>query len=110
VIGSSPAQNAAPWFDDNTMLLGAGLRNGVTDAAPGPGLNLLWVNSAGMIRADQAGADEILSDRANFVMASAVPAHISGTSAAWDIVWVEAITNAAGMVHHVMRMNELLCQ
>jgi hypothetical protein len=110
VIGSSPAQNAAPWFDDNTMLLGSGLRNGVTDAAPGPGLNLLWVNSAGMIRADQVGADEILSDRANFVMASAVPAHISATSAAWDIIWVEAITNAAGMIHHVMRMDELLCQ
>jgi hypothetical protein len=110
VIGSSPAQSAAAWFDDNTMLLGPGLRNGVTDAAPGPGLNLLWVNSAGMIRADQVGADEILSDRANFVMASAVPAHISATSAAWDIVWVEAITNAAGMIHHVMRMDELLCQ
>jgi len=110
VINSSPAQNAIAWFDDNAMLLGPGLRNGVTDAAPSPGLNLLWVNSSGVIRADQTGQNEILNDRSGFVVASAVPAHLSATSNAWDVVWVEAITDLAGVTHDVMRMNELLCQ
>jgi hypothetical protein len=110
VFNSSPAQNAAIWFDDNAMLLGPGLRNGVTDAGPGPGLNLLWVTAAGAIRADQIGMSEILNDRANFFWAGAVPSRISATSAAWDVVWVEAISNNAGAVHHVMRMNELQCQ
>jgi hypothetical protein len=105
----SPAQNLAPWFQDNTMLLGPGLRNGVTDAGPGPGLNLLWVNSEGGIRADQVGQNEILNDRADFIWAGAVPAHIAATSASWDVVWVEAIT-VAGVTHDVMRMNELQCQ
>jgi hypothetical protein len=39
-----------------------------------------------------------------------VPAHLSATSNAWDVVWVEAITDLAGVTHDVMRMNELLCQ
>jgi hypothetical protein len=110
VFNSSPAQTAAVWFDDNAMLLGPGLRNGVTDAGPGPGLNLLWVTAAGAIRADQIGNSEILNDRANFFWAGAVPSRLSANSAAWDVVWVETITNSAGDIHHVMRMNELQCQ
>jgi hypothetical protein len=109
VFSASPAANVALWYQDNTMLLGPGLRNGVTDAGPGPGLNVLWVNSGGDIRADQTGQNEILNDRANFVWAGAVPAHISATSASWDVVWVEAVT-ALGVTHDVMRMNELQCQ
>jgi len=42
--------------------------------------------------------------------ASWIAVGISATSAAWDVVWVETITNSAGAVHHVMRMNELQCQ
>jgi hypothetical protein len=106
----SPANNAAIWFNDNTMLLGPGLRNGVTDAGPGAGLNVLWVNAAGTIRADEVGQNEILGDRANFVWAGAVPARISTTSAAWDVVWVESITGDGAVPHDVMRMNELECQ
>ncbi len=109
IFNASPASNVALWYQDNTMLLGPGLRNGVTDAGPGPGLNLLWVNSGGDIRADQVGQNEILNDRANFVWAGAVPAHISATSASWDVVWVEAVT-ILGVTHDVMRMNELECQ
>jgi hypothetical protein len=107
---ASPANQIAAWFDDNTMLLGPGLRNGVTDAGPGPGLNLLWVSANGNIRADQAGLNEILNDRANFVWAGAVPAHVSATSATWNVVWVEAVTSVTGTVHDVMRMNQLQCQ
>jgi hypothetical protein len=107
---ASPAQNVALWYQDNTMLLGPGLRNGVTDAGPGPGLNVLWVDSAGTIRADQVGQNEILGDRANFVWAGAVPARISATSAAWDVVWVESINGDGAVPHDVMRMNELECQ
>ncbi len=110
VFNESPINNVVFWWSDNAMMLGPGLRNGVTDAGPGPGLNLLWVNSLGAIRADQTGANEILNDRANFFLAHAVPARLAPTSAAWDVVWVETITNAAGAAHHVMRMNELNCQ
>lgn len=110
VFNSSPAANAAPWFNDNTMLLGPGLRNGVTDAAPGPGLNLLWVTASGAVRADQTGMSEILNDRANFVWAGAVPSRISANSAVWNVVWVESLTSPMGVVHQVMRMNQLQCQ
>jgi hypothetical protein len=100
----------ANWFGDDIMLLGPGLRNGVTDAGPAPGLNLLWVHSSGAVRADQSGMTEILTDRSNFVMAAAVPARIAATSASWDIVWVEDLTSDGGGAHRVMRMNELECQ
>jgi len=110
LFNASPAFNVVPWFNDNAMMLGPGLRNGVTDAAPAPGLNLLWINSSGAIRADQTGPSQILNDRSDFVWAGAVPARITATSADWDVVWVETITPDAGPSYDVLRMNELHCQ
>jgi hypothetical protein len=110
VFNASPVNNLVPWFDDNAMMLGPGLRNGVTDAGVGPGLNLLWVTASGGIRADQTGATSILNDRSNFVAAMATPAKITATSATWDVVWIESVTGLLGATHHVMRMNELECQ
>jgi hypothetical protein len=74
-----------------------------------PGLNLLWLNAESGIRAQEFGANELLSGAQGYFDVFTLPQKISTTSASWYVVWGQHMTPDAGPNYDVLYMNILDC-
>jgi hypothetical protein len=98
---------ASRWSGDNLMLLGPGLLG--SDGGSPPGLNLLWFDATGALRAEEDGADALLADRDDFTAATASAIAVTPTSARWAVAWIETQTDDAGS-YDTIYYDELDCQ
>jgi hypothetical protein len=101
------------WYNDNIMLVGPGLRNNA-DASNGGvpyGLNYLWMDANGNLRAEGQGNNRLLPELGDFtgVATTALQIGPDGKTAHFAIVWVEQKTDDAG-AYSVVSYNELSCQ
>jgi hypothetical protein len=101
------------WGSDNIMMVGPGLKT-ATDASNGGvpyGLNALWMDATGALRAEQRGPTRLLPDLGDFSGVATTPITIGaqGKTARWAVAWVENKTDDAGS-YSVVSYNELICQ
>ncbi len=89
------------WSGDDLMLVGPA----PADDGGGAGMNAVWLTSDGSVRAEQIADSALLPGDGAIRSAAAASSAVTGTSAAWDVVWVEA--RGAG---EVLLYNELDCQ
>jgi hypothetical protein len=97
------------WSNDNIMLLGPGLAPADGDGGPASGLNMLWFDSSGAVRGLQSGRDALLLGTSGISNVAASPSSLAPNSAAWDVTWVETLTDDAG-AYDVVFYNQLDCQ
>jgi hypothetical protein len=70
---------------------------------------MLWFDSSGAVRGLQSGRDALLLGTSGISNVAASPSSLAPNSAAWDVTWVETLTDDAG-AYDVVFYNQLDCQ
>ncbi len=112
LVGTSGSR----WASDNIMLLGPGAKAAASvDASNGGvpyGLNMLWMDATGTLKAEARGATRLMPTLGDFTGVAAAPISLGNgphATARWAVAWVEAKTDDAG-TYDVVSYNELICQ
>jgi hypothetical protein len=97
-------KGTARWLGDDFIAVGRG------SPATFPGLNFLWINAQGQVRAQQLGAAAILSKRAGVNVATVSSAQKLGLKyQSFNIAWTETTKDASGNDYDTLYLNELIC-
>ena len=76
-----------------------------------PGVNFVWQDSAGHLRARNTGANGLLATEGHPVGAASIAlAQRLGTRyVTWNLVWTETLNSAQNGDYDVIYLNELIC-
>ena len=98
-------KGSGAWFGDEFVMIGKG------SPASHPGVNFVWQDSAGHLRARNTGANGLLATEGHPVGAASIAlAQRLGTRyVTWNLVWTETLNSAQNGDYDVIYLNELIC-